>query len=93
MNTHIAQWKTNTPALLAEIMSNNGMTALYRPLQIFGRMLAEVADEAARINDPELNAVMMRLALYEVGDPYSDEYDADLVSETIEKARAIKAAR
>lgn len=62
------EWKCHTPNLLNEILSNNGTGALQKPLNIFGKLLAEVAERAAKIDDPELNLLMLRLTLYDQGD-------------------------
>jgi hypothetical protein len=78
-------WRVNTPQLLKEILSNNETQPLNKPIAIFGRVLAEVAERAAELNDDKLNALMCRLAMYEVADPYSKEYDSDLTNETIRK--------
>jgi hypothetical protein len=78
------QWRVNTPQLLKEIMQNNGVSVLARPLSIFGRILWEVGERASEINDPKLNALMCRLAIYEVSDPYNSNYDAELTNATIE---------
>ena len=78
------RWKVNTPQLLKEIMSNNGMSILYAPINIYKDLLAELAERAIELNDPKLNALMCRMALYEVSDPYSKEYDAELTNMVIE---------
>ena len=78
------QWRVNTPQLLKEIIGNNETAVLSKPLAIFGRILAEVGERAAEINDPKLNALMCRLAIYEVSDPYNSNYDAELTNATIE---------
>jgi len=49
--------------------------------------LGEVAERASQINDPQLNALMCRLALYEVADPFSKSYDKKVV-ERIYRASA-----
>ena len=61
------EWKCNTPGLIEEI--GNCCTeapALVTPLRILQRMLEELAAVAIRIDDPELNIMMLRLALYDV---------------------------
>lgn len=62
-------WKVHTPALLREILCNSGAQALEKPLQIFGLLLHDVAKRAAEINDPALNILMLRLCMYDAGDP------------------------
>lgn len=81
-----AQWRVNTPQFLKEIGENNPTLAGMRaPLNIFKAILSEVACHASELNDPKLNALMCRLALYEISDPYSKEYDSKRVNEIIEK--------
>lgn len=63
------KWKVHTPSLLRQILDNPGTAVLAQPLNIFGHLLAEVAERAAHINDPDLNILMMRLTLYEQADP------------------------
>ena len=87
------EWKVNTPALLEEIVGcglDKSMGILYRPVNILRNLLIEVADRAIQINDPELNILMLRLALYEEGDPYSKDYNPDairLMKERISKRK------
>jgi len=69
------KWQVNTPALLEEILLNKSASALRIPLNIFGKLLAQVGERAAEINDPKLNALMCRLAIYSIADPYSPDYD------------------
>ena len=85
--TITAEWKVNTPQLLKEILVNNQTQVLSTPLRIFAGMLAQVATRASELNDPELNALMCRLALYEISDPYSKEYDEKLTKQIIKKGK------
>jgi len=62
------KWSCHTPNLLTEILNNPGTGILRVPFNIFGKMLAEVADRAIILDDPELNILMLRLTLYEVAD-------------------------
>lgn len=78
------RWKVNTPQLLKEIMSNNGMSILYVPINIYKELLSELVERAIELNDPKLNALMCQMALYEVSDPYSKEYDSKLTNMVIE---------
>jgi hypothetical protein len=78
-------WRVNTPQLLKEIMQNNEVAILSKPLAIFGTILAEVGERASELNDPKLNALMCRLAIYEVADPYNKEYNSELTNDTIKK--------
>ena len=79
-------WKVNTAQLIKEILSNNETGVLSVPLTIFSRILAEVGERASELNDPKLNALMCRLAIYDVADPYSENYDKELVNSIIETA-------
>lgn len=77
-------WKVNTPGLLKEITKNNQTAVLKIPLTIFGNLLAEVGERASEINDPKLNALMCRLAIYAESDPYDKEnFNQKLVDKTI----------
>lgn len=78
-----ALWRVNTPQLLREVLQNNETSILSKPLNIFGKILAEVGERASELNDPKLNALMCRLAIYEVADPYHKNYDAELTNKTI----------
>lgn len=78
-------WRVNSAQLLKEVLTNNTTWALARPLQIFGLLLAEVGERAAEINDPKLNALMCRLAIYSVSDPYNKDYDSKITNQTIDK--------
>jgi hypothetical protein len=78
-------WRVNTPQLLKEIMQNNEVAILSKPLEIFATILAEVGERASELNDPKLNALMCRLAIYEVADPYDKEYNSELTNDTIKK--------
>jgi len=73
------KWRVHTPNLLNEILVNNELAILEKPLNIFGKLLAAVGDRAAKLNDPELNELMIRLAIYSVADPESPDYDEKIV--------------
>lgn len=79
------KWRVNTVTLLHEIAVNPALSAAITPLQILQNILGEVALRASELNDPKLNALMMRLALYEISDPEQPQYDADFVNTYIEK--------
>ena len=85
MNNNKLEWRCNVPQLLKEILNNNPTLALMAaPIQIFSNLLSEVATRASQLNDPKLNALMCRLALYEISDPYSREYDKEKANKIIE---------
>jgi len=76
-------WKVHTVKLLNEVMSNDGVAILHKPIQIFARLLSDVGEVAIRINDPELNKLMVRLAIYSCACPESPDYDAELVDKVL----------
>lgn len=80
------KWRVNTPALLNEVLENASCSILSKPLAILGHILGEVGARAAELNDPQLNALMMRLAIYEVSDPYSPNYDEKIVRKCLKDA-------
>lgn len=84
------EWRVHTSRLLQEIINCSGQAILYRPLQILGHLLAEVGEEAARINDPRLNALMCRLTVYAVADPDSPDYDEARVHSILAEAHRLK---
>lgn len=87
-----AKWRCNTPQLLQEItiLNHNGSGILTRPIHLFGILLSEVADRAAELKDPQLDALMCRLALYEQADQnQKDKYNQKLTEATIKKADMI----
>ena len=53
-------------------------------------LLAEVGEEASRINDPRLNALMCRLTIYAIADPSSPEYDGERVRAILAEADKLK---
>ena len=89
----IAHWKCHTPNLLAEILENPGTGILHIPLKIFRGVIHEVATRASELNDPILNELMCRLALYSIADPTSSDYDPaalELIEEAAKAARLNK---
>lgn len=61
------QWKVQTVQLIKEAVENNPSAWCLRiPFMIFKNLLGQVAERAIRIDDPELNILMLRLGLYEV---------------------------
>jgi hypothetical protein len=73
------KFRVHTPALLNEILNNPGTSVLTKPIQIFGHILFELGEVARRINDPELNAMMLRLTIYSAADPESPDYNEEVV--------------
>ena len=87
-------WRVHTPNLLSEICNLNadGIGMLSKPLQIFSIILAQVGQRASELNDPQLNALMCRLTIYDIADPTSEDHDAELVREIIEHAEKLNEA-
>lgn len=79
-------WKVDTPRLLKEVLNNPGTGILSVPLNILGHILYELGERASELNDPKLNALMCRLAIYSQADPDSTDYDAELTRKIIEEA-------
>lgn len=79
MTNEFIYWRVHTPNLLNEVLINPGTGILSIPFNIFGKLLAAVGTRAAELNDPELNALMIRLAIYSVADPNSPDYDEAVV--------------
>lgn len=82
---HSMMWRVNTAAFLKEVFDNypaNG-GIFYQPANIFRELLAMVSERATELNDPVMNALMCRLALFGEADPYSPDYDHDMLQKTI----------
>lgn len=92
-NLLVLKWKCHLPNLLGEILGNPGTGILLRPIQIAAGILEQVAESAARINDPELNALMCRLTLYAIADPECDDYDPELCEAIYTEAELVKRER
>lgn len=82
------EWRVHTYNLLKEISDHSGQVAIQKPLQIFGELLYDVGRRAAELNDPRLNALMLRLTIYTAADPESPDYNPDLVAWTMREANA-----
>lgn len=76
-------WKVHTPNLLSEILENDQLSILERPIQKFASILEEVSIRCSQLNDPELNKLMCRLTLYSIADPESDCYDKEMIEEIL----------
>lgn len=72
-------WKSNVKALFEEIIENGGhaVAAAHMPLKITFALLTKVAARANQLQDPELNSLMARLALYAECDPYSKDFKGE----------------
>ena len=72
-------WKVHLPNLMKELIDHTNINVLTKPMVITCRIIDEIATRAAELNDPELNALMCRLTLYEIADPQSEAYDLKAV--------------
>ncbi len=79
----ILEWRVHTPNLLGEILNNKGTGVLRQPLIIFIKILSQVAERVAEIEDEKLIELMVRLTMYEFSDPQSKEYDKNAVSKIL----------
>jgi len=77
------QWRAHLPRLIEEIANNPQCSALVIPLRITREIIDRVAQRAIELNDPQLNALMCRLTLYEQSDPYSPHYNKEVTDKTI----------
>ena len=76
------QWKVHTIGLFKEISSNFSHNAQIRiPLSIIQNLLAQVAQRATELNDPQLNRLMIRLGLYSISNPDDPDYDPKVLEE------------
>lgn len=61
-----AKWRVDTPALIKEMVEcNPSAWILGKPGTIFVRILGSLAERAIKLDDPELNILMLRLGLYD----------------------------
>lgn len=82
------QWRSNVKALFEEIIECGGphVRIIHMPLKITYSILQQVANRANQLQDPELNSLMARLALYAECDPYSTDYKgAEFTTKVIKK--------
>jgi len=88
-------FRVDTMGLLNEICDcglDRRMGVLKQPMNIFKNILGEVAERAIELNDPRLNILMLKLALYEVAPneiPSAIEYQMDLIkqAESLQRKR------
>ena len=87
-------FRLNTIGLMNEI-ANSGLVhnagVLKVPLNILMRYLNSIAERASQLNDPILNKIMVDMALYESADPFSKEYDKELIKEVYSIAQDYRA--
>ena len=74
------QWKVSVVELFNEILANAKYDSQIRiPLNIIINYLAQIAQRATELNDPQLNKLMIRLSLYSISDPNDPEFNPELV--------------
>lgn len=73
-------WRVNGPEFLREIFENLSVSkthgVLQKPMQIFLGLIAEISDYAIKLNDPGLNARMIRMTWYQSAHPQDPNFDA-----------------
>lgn len=72
MGNHF-QFDVDTPRFLKEACENSRGGVYGVCWNIFKSLLAQVAERAIELNDPVLNALMIRLNLYEI--PHDERYE------------------
>lgn len=87
-----ADFKVHVPNLLEEILRNRECAALRMPLRLLASTLRRVAVRANELQDPKLTALVMSMALYEIGDPEHKDYDPKVMAEVFENAELQHAA-
>jgi hypothetical protein len=82
--TTLLKWKVHVNDLFVEIAEHTqGGTCVAVSLHILQELLIEVAERAIKLNDPELNKLMIRMSLYSISNPHDKEYNPKLVSEIL----------
>jgi len=77
------EWKLHVPNIIKEVLNNEGAQVLTIPLRLLQRLLGQVAQRCAEVNDKELNHLMLLMALYSQGDPEDKEnYNPDALINT-----------
>jgi len=73
------EWRVHTPNLLQHIIDIPMPGMLGVPLNVFARLLMQVGQRAAELNDEKLNKLMMQLTIYSAADPQSEDYNQEAV--------------
>ena len=82
----LPEFKIHAPNFLKEVFNNNRLGGVLKfPANILRTYLIQIAQRASELNDPKLNAIMCQMALYEIADPESKEYNPKLVKKIIDK--------
>lgn len=83
-------FRVHTPNLFKELWDCSGMRIYGRVIKIYLALLNEVAQRATEINDPVLNALMLKLRLYEVEKESDIPKLIDKLKEEYEQSKQIK---
>lgn len=89
-------FKVHLPNLLHEVVNcamPKSMGILKIPLNVTRLLLIELTQRASELNDPELNAIMCNLTLYEEANPESQDYNPKMVETVMKQAKASKLKR
>lgn len=62
------------------------MAIMSQPINVFATLLYQVGEIARELNDDKLNALMIRLTIYEQADPESPLYDKEMCKEVMKRA-------
>jgi hypothetical protein len=81
-------FKVHAANLLREaVEGSKAGHAIAIPMQLLIALLAQVGQRAAELNDPKLNALMCRMAIYSISDPHSSDFDKKLTNQIIEAGK------
>lgn len=58
-------FRIDTPSFLKEVIENSGQRMYAMAWNIFRDRLSDIVERATELNDPILNALMLRMTLYE----------------------------
>lgn len=75
VDRELTEFKVHLPNLFKEVLNNAGTSILNVPLKLTLGIMEELAELAVRLDNPELNVICLRLALFEQGNPESKDYD------------------
>lgn len=78
-------WKVHTTELFKDILQNPQCSMHSIPLKILSNLLAQVAQRATELKDPQLDKLMIRLALYSIADPNDPKYDSEAVARILKE--------
>jgi len=71
-------------ATITAAQGKSGGNEVRMSLLILRKLIAQVAERAAELNDPRMNALMCRLALYSISDPEEKEYNPEVLKKVFE---------